>query len=290
MPPVTVVVVDGEGWRPSEVVGKSDPYCLVTLGRQKQKTKTHEKGDNRAAWNQALRFEHVHPKTRGEIAVMDDDIIKDDVLGRGGFDLAACPPGRPTRLTVPLQPSGHVTIVATVGVPEAKPAPPPPPAPQPSPPPPPPPQPVIDPDACHVCRLGPTACPLRQHQPINRSQKVERVVEQKGIFPWQTPPVTTVDSSPIVPSLLRANQVGTSFVYTSASNYNVASHPGGTYNQYAYLPTPSVIWPQYTGHASFMHGPEHRYGDSWRSPRNNACVQCGNACDSFIQSCSACVS
>ena len=58
-----------------------DPYVVVEIGSQKQKTKTHNSGGKQHRWEETFRFK-VIKETEILIKVMDEDTFTDDLVGQ----------------------------------------------------------------------------------------------------------------------------------------------------------------------------------------------------------------
>lgn len=71
----------------TEVFSKMDPYCIVTLGSQRQRTRTCNSAGKFPNWNESLVFSRTVEDIL-LIAVMDDDIGRDDLVGETTFPLA----------------------------------------------------------------------------------------------------------------------------------------------------------------------------------------------------------
>lgn len=85
--------VSGQLTKDKDFLGKSvtsflmiqDPYCVVTIGHEKQRTKTHKGGGKKPLWYDTLQFQ-----TNGnmmKVEVYDDDWGKDDFIGQGTVNL-----------------------------------------------------------------------------------------------------------------------------------------------------------------------------------------------------------
>lgn len=111
---VTIRVLNGSGWRDQDLIGKSDPFCKVTVGNQVQQTREHKSAGTQAVWNHTMTFSGVDPRSPIYIEVLDRDTGRSDRLGSGQASLASAAPGQPTPMSVPLQPSGQVQIEVTV--------------------------------------------------------------------------------------------------------------------------------------------------------------------------------
>ena len=75
--------------RDTEIFGQMDPYCLLTIGGQKEKTKVHKKGGKKPRWDQEFSF-----VCKGEEEMLvdcfdEDTFKKDDLVGTGLIQLNA---------------------------------------------------------------------------------------------------------------------------------------------------------------------------------------------------------
>lgn len=64
-----------------------DPYCLVFIGNQRQKTRTHNEGGKQPSWGDTLNFTVNGPAQMG-VQVWDEDNLADDIVGEGMVNLA----------------------------------------------------------------------------------------------------------------------------------------------------------------------------------------------------------
>lgn len=56
-----------------------DPYCVCTIGHEKQRTKTHQGGGKKPFWSDTLRFQSNDNLMK--VTLYDDDFGKDDLIG-----------------------------------------------------------------------------------------------------------------------------------------------------------------------------------------------------------------
>ena len=82
-PVVHVVLVEAQGLRAADAGLSSDPYCMLSLGKETFKSNTKCKTIN-PKWREAFDFNWKDDwKTELEISLWDYDIAsKDDFLGR----------------------------------------------------------------------------------------------------------------------------------------------------------------------------------------------------------------
>ena len=71
----------------TETFGKMDPYCVVTLGTQKHKTRTCNNADKNPNWNDTLSFQ-LCGEQMIHVALYDKDTFtKDDFICEGNIPL-----------------------------------------------------------------------------------------------------------------------------------------------------------------------------------------------------------
>lgn len=63
-----------------------DPYCIIKLGQQQKKTRVHDEGGKKPRWNDTLTFAKSSD-TNLKIEVWDKDVIDDDLVGEGFYNL-----------------------------------------------------------------------------------------------------------------------------------------------------------------------------------------------------------
>mmetsp|Transcript_24934 Transcript_24934/g.69534 ORF Transcript_24934/g.69534 Transcript_24934/m.69534 type:complete len:142 (-) Transcript_24934:480-905(-) len=86
MPPgrLDVTVASAQGLKETEVLGKQDPYAVVTIGATKHKTKVHKNGGENAVWNDHFQFQLVGNESEISIEVFNKNSMgKDDLIGKG---------------------------------------------------------------------------------------------------------------------------------------------------------------------------------------------------------------
>ncbi|KAH0793633.1 C2 domain containing protein [Histomonas meleagridis] len=76
-----VRVVSAKDLKAADANGKSDPYVIVKLGNEQRKTKPIQNTLS-PVWNEEMHFVPVTPDQEISFQVMDEDILKDDKLGR----------------------------------------------------------------------------------------------------------------------------------------------------------------------------------------------------------------
>ena len=65
-----------------------DPYCVVLVGQEKQRSEKHSGGGKQPHWNSTLQFQSTDSILR--VQVWDDDLGKDDLMGEGTVNLNQC--------------------------------------------------------------------------------------------------------------------------------------------------------------------------------------------------------
>jgi hypothetical protein len=68
-----------------DMFGKSDPYCVIQVGQEKQQTKPHSGGGKSPQWMDTLQFQSQDSLMR--VAVFDKDTFSDDLIGEGTVNL-----------------------------------------------------------------------------------------------------------------------------------------------------------------------------------------------------------
>ena len=63
-----------------------DPYCILKLGSQSQRTKTKNEAGKKPVWNEILRFSNTDNQLKA--IVMDEDNVADDTVGEGDANIA----------------------------------------------------------------------------------------------------------------------------------------------------------------------------------------------------------
>lgn len=71
-----------------DFLGKSDPYCIITIGSEKQRTRTCSGGGKSPQWTDTFQFNSTDQMLR--VQVWDDDTFSDDMIGEGTVNLAQC--------------------------------------------------------------------------------------------------------------------------------------------------------------------------------------------------------
>jgi Ca2+-dependent lipid-binding protein len=65
---------------------KKDPYCILRLGAQVQRTNTKNEAGKKPVWNQSFRFSN--PDNDLKVIVMDEDSVTDDLVGEADVDIS----------------------------------------------------------------------------------------------------------------------------------------------------------------------------------------------------------
>ena len=88
--------------RDTDVISKMDPYVVVMVGDQKQRTKTHEKAGKTPAWFDVFEFNRNKEDTL-EFEVHDDDFGSDDLVGTGSLPLKSICVSKPAKFSEPVK-------------------------------------------------------------------------------------------------------------------------------------------------------------------------------------------
>jgi len=76
-----VEVVEARLTRDTEMFGKMDPYCVISLGEQKFRTRVLDGAGKTPKWHQAFEFDVVSGSDHVSVQVFDEDVGKDDIVG-----------------------------------------------------------------------------------------------------------------------------------------------------------------------------------------------------------------
>merc|ERR1712146_158333 len=79
---LNIQVVSGKGLKSMETFGKNDPYCVVKIGDKTKRTKTHKNGGANPVWEDTLAFTLIKGLDEMEISCYDEDMGKDDFIGK----------------------------------------------------------------------------------------------------------------------------------------------------------------------------------------------------------------
>eukprot|EP01055_Gregarina_sp_Pseudo9_P002616 Gregarina_sp_Pseudo_9__2615@NODE_2875_length_841_cov_13455_293017_g583_i1_p1_GENE_NODE_2875_length_841_cov_13455_293017_g583_i1NODE_2875_length_841_cov_13455_293017_g583_i1_p1_ORF_typecomplete_len121_score20_63C2/PF00168_30/4_9e18_NODE_2875_length_841_cov_13455_293017_g583_i1155517 len=87
MPSISVTVVSAYNLpKKAGLMDKTDPYVMVQVGAQKQKTSTKENAGSEAQFNEVLHFSH-NGEPSMVVSVYDDEKRKDELLGSATIQL-----------------------------------------------------------------------------------------------------------------------------------------------------------------------------------------------------------
>ncbi|MFE2554339.1 C2 domain-containing protein [Streptomyces sp. NPDC059355] len=64
------------------LLGKNDPYAVVSVGAQRHRTKTVREAGSDVTWNETFTFTAQSTESDLDLQLMDDDLLKDDRIGR----------------------------------------------------------------------------------------------------------------------------------------------------------------------------------------------------------------
>eukprot|EP01055_Gregarina_sp_Pseudo9_P003547 Gregarina_sp_Pseudo_9__3546@NODE_3705_length_578_cov_945_191095_g3390_i0_p1_GENE_NODE_3705_length_578_cov_945_191095_g3390_i0NODE_3705_length_578_cov_945_191095_g3390_i0_p1_ORF_typecomplete_len121_score17_33C2/PF00168_30/6_2e16_NODE_3705_length_578_cov_945_191095_g3390_i0135497 len=87
MPSISVTVISAYNLpKKAGLMDKTDPYVMVQVGAQKQKTSTKENAGSEAQYNEVLHFSH-NGEPSMVVSVFDDEKRKDEELGSSTIQL-----------------------------------------------------------------------------------------------------------------------------------------------------------------------------------------------------------
>lgn len=73
--PIAAQLTKDQDW-----FGRQDPYCVIEVGSQKQRSRTHTDGGKNPSWNDSLSFQ-INGEQQVHISVFDRDILtRDDFI------------------------------------------------------------------------------------------------------------------------------------------------------------------------------------------------------------------
>ncbi len=84
---IIIKPINGMLTKDTNMFGKMDPYVVCIIGSQKQRTATHSGGGKKPQWQTTLQFQLQNPESLMRVAVYDDDLGKDDLVGEGTVNL-----------------------------------------------------------------------------------------------------------------------------------------------------------------------------------------------------------
>eukprot|EP01012_Entosiphon_sulcatum_P004313 TRINITY_DN1164_c0_g1_i1.p1 TRINITY_DN1164_c0_g1~~TRINITY_DN1164_c0_g1_i1.p1 ORF type:complete len:392 (+),score=84.32 TRINITY_DN1164_c0_g1_i1:108-1283(+) len=100
------------GLKDTDLIGLPDPYCVVSVAGQQQRTREVKNSVN-PQWGETLNFNVDNPNDVLQITVYDKDTAASSVVGQGTLPLRDIPPGQPAQRAVPLTPQGTVYLTVT---------------------------------------------------------------------------------------------------------------------------------------------------------------------------------
>lgn len=75
--------------RDTETWGKMDPFCVVKVGGQQQRTRTHNDAGKYPQWNDTLSFKRTSEMI-AEIEIWDkDEVSKNDLIAQGSLAITS---------------------------------------------------------------------------------------------------------------------------------------------------------------------------------------------------------
>eukprot|EP01137_Pigoraptor_chileana_P028277 Opistho-2@11989 len=78
---LTVTLAEGSNLRDMDVFTKMDPYCFVSLGSNKQRSRTHHFGGKNPSWHQTFTFNVSEGMDKLHLEAWDEDTVRDDFIG-----------------------------------------------------------------------------------------------------------------------------------------------------------------------------------------------------------------
>ena len=57
---LTLTLEFAQGLKDKDLFGRQDPYCIVTVGAQRYKSRTHTDGGKNPVWNEVFRFNIIN--------------------------------------------------------------------------------------------------------------------------------------------------------------------------------------------------------------------------------------
>lgn len=84
--PLIVKPISANLVKDKDLLGKSDPYCFVSVGNQRQRSGTHRNGGKHPQWSDTFNFNTNDSILR--VQVFDEDTFsRDDLIGEGTLNL-----------------------------------------------------------------------------------------------------------------------------------------------------------------------------------------------------------
>eukprot|EP01012_Entosiphon_sulcatum_P008907 TRINITY_DN148_c0_g1_i1.p1 TRINITY_DN148_c0_g1~~TRINITY_DN148_c0_g1_i1.p1 ORF type:complete len:142 (+),score=46.59 TRINITY_DN148_c0_g1_i1:46-426(+) len=111
-----VVVVKADNLKNEDKVGKSDPYVVLEIDGQTQKTSV-KKDDLNPVWNEEFTFANLNRPGHHDLEVTvydEDDMRRDEKLGHTKFDLNDLVAGHATEVTKTVDHHGLTFKKATI--------------------------------------------------------------------------------------------------------------------------------------------------------------------------------
>mmetsp|Transcript_39873 Transcript_39873/g.118735 ORF Transcript_39873/g.118735 Transcript_39873/m.118735 type:complete len:230 (-) Transcript_39873:304-993(-) len=86
---VEVVLRHARDVKDVETLGKQDPYCVLRIGANEQRSKVHVDGGRNPVWNQDFLFTHVPRTEQLSIKLLDSNVVTaDEMIGEAEIQLA----------------------------------------------------------------------------------------------------------------------------------------------------------------------------------------------------------
>eukprot|EP00798_Chlamydomonas_sp_ICE-L_P015301 gene15301-21386_t len=84
---LVVTLEFAQGLKDVEVLGKNDPFCIITCGSQQFRSRTIQGGGKNPVWNETFRYNLINENDLA-IEVKDEDVTMTTLIGQGRVSLA----------------------------------------------------------------------------------------------------------------------------------------------------------------------------------------------------------
>jgi len=84
-----LTILEGKELSKQDPVLKMDPYCIVKIGSNERRTKTHNRGGSKPNWGETLTFSlsGADEKNKVKFRLWDADVVSDDRIGQANVTL-----------------------------------------------------------------------------------------------------------------------------------------------------------------------------------------------------------
>lgn len=104
---LNVEVIGASGLKDTELIGKSDPYVVVSIGKEQRKSKPAKDQAQTPEWNETFHLPLLDTDTELLVRVLNDDKFgRDEEMGRAVVPLSAIHGGSHSASTFPLELKG----------------------------------------------------------------------------------------------------------------------------------------------------------------------------------------